>query len=410
MIGAIRDITERKELELRLLHSQRLEAVGRLASGVAHDLNNVLTPLLLVSSLFRDRLQVPEDRELLGILDAGGRRGAAIVKQLLAFSQNMPENRAWVVPLELVREVAQLLRVSLPGNITLVHPEADLPRSILADPTQLHQVLMNLCLNARDSMPTGGVLTLGIEWLELPPEATPELQDPKGGPFLVLSVSDTGAGIAPENLSRIFDPFYTTKEVGKGTSLGLATVYGIVEAHGGFVRVDSTLGKGSRFRVFLPACAGDAEVGGAVSSGSAPGAPAPQAADTGVPSAAGELILVVDDEEAVRTLTGRYLQHAGYEVCCASGGAEALVLLGNHGDQVRLVLTDFSMPSMDGPTLVPLLRKLSPDVPIIGVSGNDQSARAAEWVALGSNEILAKPYETDELLRAIQRQLRKGRG
>jgi len=228
------------------------------------------------------------------------------------------------------------------------------------------------------------------------------------GPYLVISVADTGAGIAPENLSRIFDPFYTTKEVGKGTGLGLATVYGIVKAHGGFVRVESSLGQGSCFKVFLPAHVQELAPAAGQSQflDDSPLSPTPQAV---APSGSRDLILVVDDEEAVRVITCRYLENAGYETHGAANGVEALTFLGQHHEKVHLVLTDFSMPGMDGPTLVPLLRKLSSRVPIIGVSGNDPSARLAELTALGFDELLSKPYQTDDLLMAIQRQLLKAR-
>ncbi len=235
VMGTQTDITERKELESQLLHSQRLEAVGTLASGVAHDLNNILTPMLMASGLLRDKLPDAQDRQLMSLLDDGGRRGAAIVRQLLAFSRNLAQDRVPMDPRQLMRDMAQLMRSSFPKEITVVENLADVPGLVEAEPNQLHQVLMNLCVNARDAMPSGGTITLGLDRAEVPPATGTTT----GGPHLVLSVADTGHGIPPELMERIFDPFFTTKPVGKGTGLGLASVHGIVKAHHGFVRVES---------------------------------------------------------------------------------------------------------------------------------------------------------------------------
>ena len=326
MCGTHADITERKALESRLLHSQRLEAVGRFASGVAHDLNNILTPLLLVTSLIRDKMQSPQDQELLTLLESGGKRGAAIIRQLLAFSQNLPENRVHVLPLSLVKEAALLLRATLPGNIRVQSPETSLSRHILVDPTQIHQVLMNLCLNARDAMPEGGTLSLAIDWVENPETNEVRNEAAKAGTYLVLTVSDTGHGIDPQDLQRVFDPFFTTKDVGKGTGLGLASVYGIVKARGGFVRVESVSGQGATFRVYLPASPESPRSPAAVSVPSIP-----------ANSGRGEGILVVDDETAVRTASCQILSRQGYQVLEAEGGAAALRLLESAPFPVRLV-------------------------------------------------------------------------
>ncbi len=391
VMGTHTDITDRKELEGQLLHSQRLEAVGTLASGVAHDLNNILTPMLMASGLLREKLSDPKDRELMARLDDGGRRGAAIVRQLLDFSRNLAQDRVPLNPRPMLQEMAQLMRATFPKEIFIAEAIAPGSDLVEVEPNQLHQVLMNLCVNARDAMSAGGTITLGLERVEVPANG-----GGRGGPHLSLSVADTGSGIPPENLGRIFDPFFTTKPLGKGTGLGLASVHGIVKAHHGFVRVESKVGHGTTFRVLLPVKAGTA---------SAP-APAPAAAPAAPPAPAGGPkgagILVVDDDPAVLLVTGRMLERIGYTVVRAASAAEALEALPRHPGVV-LVVTDFSMPGMDGPTLAPLLKKISPSLKIIGVSGLKQDYRAAALAAAGFSEVLSKPYEWDELVRAVQR-------
>jgi PAS domain S-box-containing protein len=253
MVGTHTDITERKELEARLLHSQRLEAVGTLAAGVAHDLNNILTPMLMVPAVLGDKLAEPKDRELMALLAAGAKRGAAIVRQLLTFSRDMAQSRVPVDPGHLVREMGEIVRATFPPNIKVVVQVPESLWSVTADPIQLHQVLMNLCVNARDAMPGGGTLKLAVENSESTGESSSRDPWAKGSRRVVLTVTDTGHGIPPEIRDRIFDPFFTTKDVGKGTGLGLSTVYGIVKGYGGAVTVDSRPNQGATFKVVLPA-------------------------------------------------------------------------------------------------------------------------------------------------------------
>jgi PAS domain S-box-containing protein len=253
MLGTHMDITEQKELETRLLHSQRLESIGTLAAGIAHDLNNVLTPMLMVSSALEDKLPDPADRELMGILEAQAKRGAAIVRQLLAFSRNMAQSRVSVDLVLLIREMMEMMRETFPQNIKLALQVPEKLWTVTADPIQLHQVILNLCVNARDAMPEGGTLTVGAQNTESPEGEPFEHPNAVHGQMVAITVTDTGHGIPPEIRSRIFDPFFTTKGVGKGTGLGLSTVYGIVKAHGGAVTFDSEPNRGTRFKVFLPA-------------------------------------------------------------------------------------------------------------------------------------------------------------
>ena len=398
MMGTHADITARKDLERQLLHSQRLEAVGTLASGVAHDLNNILTPMLMASGLLRDSLGNPADKELMTMIEKGGQRGAAIVRQLLDFSRNMRAERCPITPGALVQEVAGMMRSTLPKEITVKEIIFDSPYKIEGDSTQLHQVLMNLCVNARDAMPRGGTLTLGLETAVLPPHGGEDAGRTQGGPHIVLMVSDTGQGIPPEIREKIFDPFFTTKGPGKGTGLGLASAHGIVSSHRGFIRFESTVGRGTVFRVFLPALASV--------SADTPAEPAAamRPITPSQPKAAPVCILVVDDEAMVASMTTRILQKHGYEALSANSGAEALRILRQRGKDIRLVITDFMMPEMDGPTLLPLLRQLVPGIKVIGVSGLDQHASGIE---LGFDEILSKPYELTTILSTVRQVIEK---
>lgn len=397
MYGTHADITERKELEAQLLHSQRLEAVGTLASGVAHDLNNILTPMLMATGILRESLSDPRDRELMAMLDSGGKRGAAIVKQLLDFSRNLTRDRVALDPAQVLRETAQWMRSSLPPSIEVKVVATEGLPGIEADPTQLHQVMMNLCVNARDAMPTGGVLTLVAEVAEASTSSHPTEHGLPSRRHVIFKVVDTGCGIAPEVRDRIFDPFFTTKGPGKGTGLGLASVHGIVKAHDGFVRVESSPGQGSTFAVYLPAMSGPAPARNP-EAGVTPATPAKDASTQ-------FCVLVVDDDDSVRLVTRRRLELEGYRVLVANGGAEALALLRDPAQPVDVVVTDFAMPGMDGPTLAPRLRQLRPTLPIIGMSGNDQRGRAAELTALGFAEVLSKPYAASDLLAALRRHL-----
>jgi len=391
-VGIAEDITERKNLEERLLHSQRLESIGTLASGVAHDLNNILTPVLVASSMLREKLADSADLELITLIEAEARRGAVIVNQLLAFGRGAAGQRTPVQPRQLIRELVHIMRETFPRNIGIVEEAAGSLWVVEANPTQLHQVLLNLCLNARDAMPDGGTLVLRAENMELDGRGSSQNPWAKGGPHVVLTVSDTGHGIPPDVIGRIFDPFFTTKAVGHGSGLGLSTVHGIVRSYDGFVTVKSQTGKGTTFRVFLPAMTTRGPV-------------AEVKAEICAEPGQGELILIVDDEQSVLAVTRRILESKGYRVVAANDGEAALVTLKMRAGEVRLVITDMMMPGMDGVALVPLLRNLAPTVRIIGVSGLDQQHRAAQLSEIGFAEILLKPYEVATLLDAVNRQL-----
>lgn len=397
VVGVAEDITEQKFLEQRLLHSQRLESIGTLASGVAHDLNNILAPMLMATSVLRKKLVDENDQELVSLLEAGARRGTGIVSQLLAFSRGVAGKRVVVQPGYVVREMSHIMHETFPRNITIQTRIPDDLWSIEADVTQLHQVLMNLCVNARDAMvPAGGSLALSAQNVALGEQDGDLPPGGAAGPYVLFSVKDSGHGIPPEIIGRIFDPFFTTKDVGKGTGLGLSLVHGIVKSHGGFTTVQSQPNAGATFKVFIPA----KNVPVSEARPSVPPEPV---------QGEGERVLVVDDEPSILAASDRVLRLAGYEPVLAPDGKTALVLFKRDSARIRLVVTDIMMPGLDGATLVPLLREICPTVRVVGMSGIDQDFRAAQLAELGFREILRKPYETELFLETVQRHLRAER-
>ncbi|HVS54585.1 MAG TPA: response regulator [Opitutaceae bacterium] len=396
LIAVAEDTTEQKKLEEQFLRSQRMEAIGTLASGVAHDLNNILAPILMTAELLSARAAAGRDRELLTLMAQGAQRAAETVKQLLLFSRGAEGQRGLVQMRHLLKEMAGIMRETFPREITIVEAPAPDLWPVVADATQLHQVLMNLCVNARDAMPNGGTLTLGARNVHLGPGDLHLHPDARPCRYTVLSVADSGTGIAPEIMDRIFEPFFTTKGVGKGSGLGLSTVVGILHSHGGFVTVTSEPGRGTEFDAYLPA-AGETALSALAQT------PPP------APLGRGELVLVVDDESAICETTRELLELHQYRVLTASDGRQAMDVFLRERENVRLVLTDVMMPVMSGIALVRALRALEPDLKIIAASGLDHDAKRTELAALGVAEILMKPLVPAQLLGALRRQLSSGR-
>jgi PAS domain S-box-containing protein len=391
-VGAQLDITEKKTLEEKFLRVQRLEAIGTLAGGVAHDLNNILAPIMMATGLLKDKLADPHDHQILTMVEHNAERGANIINQLLTFSRGIEGARANVVLNQLIKEMMQLMGETFPRNIQIEHKACPDLWSVVADTTQLHQVLMNLCVNARDAMPAGGKLTLKTANFELSEASAQVHAQARPGPHVMLSVTDTGQGIPADIINRIFDPFFTTKGVGKGTGLGLSTVLGIVKSHGGFVTVDSAPGSGTCFKVYLPA------------SRTATTLPAcPTVAP--LPPGRNETILVVDDEVLICEMIRHALTRQGYRVLTADNGGEAIKLFIQHQGMVQLVLTDVMMPVMGGVELVQSLQVWKPDIKIMALTGLDQDDRRAALHALGVTEIIAKPFSAGELLQSVSRML-----
>ena len=383
------DITERKSLERQLLHAQRLESLGTLAGGIAHDLNNILMPILMGSEYLK-RLGVPANAEAtLDRIAGSARRGADIIRQLLTFARGHRTDNELADPGRLVAELEKMLRETIPPSIAIeteVEPDV---WSIACDPTQVLQILLNLGVNARDAMPEGGVLGIRAENVEVDEQYAQMNPGASPGVFVILSVSDTGTGIAPGTMERIFDPFFTTKEADAGTGLGLATVRSIVKNHGGFLNVYSEPGA-TVFKVYMPA---QYDTASEASENVAPP----------VVSGKGELILVIDDEMAIRDVTAATLESFGYRVLTASDGSEGIALYAQNHD-VAVVVTDMLMPVLDGPTTIRALRKLNPNVRVVGMSGYTSRRMTGPLPDL----LLQKPFRAPDLLNAIQSVLTSG--
>lgn len=382
------DITEKKHLEAQLLRTQRLESIGTLASGIAHDLNNILTPILAGAQLLPLKFPDADERtqHLLEILEINAKRGADLVKQVLSFARGVEGKRITLQLRHIILELTKILKETLPKSIEVV---ADVPKElwmISGDSTQLHQVMMNLCVNARDAMPKGGNLTIKAENLLIDENFTRMNLEAKTGPYIVVTVADTGVGIPEENFDRIFEPFFTTKPAGQGTGLGLSTVLGIVKSHGGFIHVDSIVGLGTTFKVYLPAV-------GCTETFS----PDELIASTGQ----GELILIVDDEPAIQEITKTSLESHKYQALVASDGIEAIAIYAKYADKISAVLVNIMLPGLDGLTTIRTLKKINPYVKIIATSGLIAKNKLGEIVNTGATTFLAKPYTINELLLAL---------
>ncbi|MCF7788904.1 MAG: PAS domain S-box protein [Prosthecobacter sp.] len=380
-------IAERKNMESQALRSQRMEAIGTLSGGVAHDLNNALAPILMGVELLRARY--PQESKILDLFESSARRGAAMVRQLLTFAKGAEGERVVLRVEHLVMEMEKMMQSSFPKNIRLVVSCAPELPAVLGDATQLHQVLLNLCVNARDAMPTGGTLTLEAQSSVVDEAFASTVPDARPGNYVALRVHDTGTGIPQEILERIFDPFFTTKSQDKGTGLGLSTVMGIVKSHGGFLRVSSKPDQGSTFTVFLPVHAADTAV---------ELTPAPVVSCPGH----GETVLLVDDEAAVREMASVVLQRLNFMPVTATDGANGLQLAKQHQADLRVIITDLHMPHMDGLAFVRVLRLVLPDVPVVVASGRLEDPQAAEMKALGVTHRLDKPFTERQLAEVLQ--------
>jgi PAS domain S-box-containing protein len=380
------EITQKKQLEAQFLRAQRLESIGTLASGIAHDLNNVLAPILMTAQLLESQIQEERSRRLLPILINNSKRGANLIKQVLSFTRGLEGERTLLQLKHLITEIQQIVQETFPKSIAVVTQIPQQLWTVSGDATQLHQVLMNLCVNARDAMPNGGTLKISAANLLIDENYTRMNLDAQVGPYVVVTVSDTGTGISADILDRIFEPFFTTKELGEGTGLGLSTVLGIVKSHGGFLNVTTEEGKGSEFKVYVPAQDSQEIV---------------EEVENTIPVGNGELILVVDDEAAIRDITKTSLESHNYKAITASNGIEAIALYAENQDKISLVLTDMVMPSMDGLTTIRTLKKINPQVKIIAVSGLVTNDKVNAVYKMGIQAFLPKPYTARQLLQTI---------
>jgi PAS domain S-box-containing protein len=382
------DITEQKRTEEHLLRAQRMESIGTLAGGIAHDLNNILSPILMAVDMIRLGVSDEDRSRWTAMIKENAERGADLVRQVLTFARGMQGERITLQLKHLVKEAVAVLKQTLPKSIVLKTDISPDLWPISADPTQIHQVLMNICINARDAMPTGGTLSLKAENLAVDENYARMNSEATAGNYVLLTISDTGMGMPPEVVKRIFDPFFTTKDIGKGTGLGLATTMTIVKSHGGFINVYSEPNKGTRFSIYLPS----AESGQVREL---------QKAVDALPRGNGELILIVDDEENIRSITEATLTQFGYKAVTAVDGTDALACYAARRDEIAVVLTDMAMPYMDGTALVRALRKMEPNLKIVAMSGLMNEDQTAGLKTLNVNAYLSKPYTAETLLKTL---------
>jgi PAS domain S-box-containing protein len=375
------DVTERKKIEAQFMRAQRMECIGSLAGGIAHDLNNILTPIMVSIDVLKEKLHDDRVKRILQTIEVSARRGSDIVRQILSFAKGPEDAHLEVQPKHLLMELRSFIKDTFPRNIQLRFLVANDTWTILGDLTQLHQILLNLSLNARDAMPNGGLLTISLENCTLLENFIALKVHAKPGRYVKISVSDTGTGISGDLIPKIFEPFFTTKEADKGTGLGLSTVKGIMETHQGLLDVQSEIGHGSTFIMYLPAV----EIASSVKETTT--------IDIKPLRGNGESILVVDDEASILAITRETLETFGYRVLTASNGAEAVSLYAAHRNEVALVLTDMMMPGTDGPTTIQGLVAINPSVKIIGSSGFSLES--------GLEHFLPKPYSAGTLLDKI---------
>jgi PAS domain S-box-containing protein len=384
------DVTDQKSLERQFLRTQRLESVGSLVGGIAHDLNNVLAPIRMALDLFRAKMPDPATQRTLDALEGCVGRGADLIRHVLTFARGVQGERAPVQLRHLIKETEAVISQTMPKSVTTrTHVSRDL-WSVTADATQLHQVLMNLCVNARDAMPEGGTLTINGSNVQIDASGIPQNPDAAPGPYVVIEVADTGCGISPEIQKKVFEPFYTTKDVGRGTGLGLSTVAAIVRNHGGFINLYSEVGRGTSFKIYFPAIQDQVPVV------ETDGKPA-------LPGGNGELILLVDDEAAVRDIARITLETHGYQVVEARDGAEGVAMYAMHREDIRLVISDMDMPVMNGSSMIRSLERINPAVRVISASGLvNGSDLLPQKTHLGPIRVqLRKPYTASELLRTV---------
>jgi CheY-like chemotaxis protein len=372
------------------MRSQRMESIGTLAGGIAHDLNNILAPIMMSIQILKEKTFDVQAKDILKTIEASAVRGADVVRQVLSFARGVEGKRIDIQPKHLLREFAGIIKETFPKDIRLQFSIPNHTWMILGDPTQLHQILLNLCVNARDAMPQGGTLTIGVENCVLDEHYAAMNPEAKAGRYVQINVTDSGTGMTQKMLDKIFEPFFTTKDVGKGTGLGLSTVMAIAKSHKGFVNVDSEPGKGTTFRVFLPALKMSARL------------VKPTSAKAGLPRGNGETILVVDDEASIRSVTESTLNTFGYQVLTAANGDEAITIYAGHKNKIAVVLTDMAMPVMNGAVVVQALKKINPKVKILVASGRHAKSSLTPASQTKVKGFLRKPYTAETLLKTLR--------
>ena len=392
VLAVVHNLSETRHLEAQLRQAQKMEAIGRLAGGVAHDFNNLLTAILGYADLLLDSNPSNDVRNSVSEIRKAGERAASLTKQLLAFSRKQVLQPRILDLNEVLGETDGILRRLLGEDVALEAERAPHLWRVQADPVQIQQVLLNLAVNARDAMPDGGVLRIATRNVSLTAASVPEVPNIKEGDHVLLEVADTGHGMSAEILSHAFEPFFTTKERGKGTGLGLSTVYGIVKQSGGYVRIESVVGKGTRVLVYLARVHGPADSSSNVSARAAP-------------RGGSETILLVEDEEAVRRLASRLLERSGYRILVAESAEDAVVLSRAYDGEIHLLLADVVLPGMNGRRLADLLSEERPRMRVIFASGYFDDRGVLE----ARSELIQKPFNPDTLARTVRRVLDRGR-
>ena len=396
-LAFLADITEKRLLEEKFLHAQRLESIGMLAAGIAHDLNNVLAPIMFAEPLLRESLSTPRDLKILDTLKKCAARGVGLVRQILGFARGTTGEFQPTQVKHIMRDVIDVIEGTFPKSIELQQSIPSDLWPVLGNATQIHQILLNLCVNARDAMPKGGTMSVTAANRQLDAAAAGAIPGGSQGTWLMLEVSDTGTGIPPDVLERIWTPFFTTKGVGKGTGLGLSTVRGIVLNHHGFVELHTEVGRGTTFRVFLPAVEGEAPKTTSTSS-----------FDIHIPDGHGELILLVDDDAPIRDNVSAILEKFGYHVVSCADGVEAIVMFITRAGDISLVITDVDMPRLGGTELAHTLSQIRPDIRLLGISGlspDEADGSVVSAAKKATHAFLQKPFRAVDLLRAVHRLL-----
>ena len=384
------DVTESKKIEAQFMRAQRMESIGTLAGGIAHDLNNILAPIMMSIDILKLTATDPQAMSILDTIEVSAKRGSDIVRQVLSFARGLEGQRIEVQPKHLLKDVENIIKDTFPKNIQMHFSIPNDTWMILGDPTQVHQILLNLCVNARDAMPNGGNLTISVENAVLDEQYAAMNIQAKAGRYVNISVTDSGTGMPPDLLDKIFEPFFTTKGVNEGTGLGLSTVMAIVKSHDGIVNVYSEPGKGTTFKIYLPAMEITSE------------GQREQLEQASPPRGNGETVLIVDDEASILTITSQTLRAFGYRVLTATDGAHAVAIYAEHKKEIAVVLTDMAMPIMDGLALIHSLMRINPTIKIIAASGLNANGGMSKGPGALVKHFLTKPYTAGTLLKTLR--------